>query len=193
MRSPSSTFGLAGACVGFLPYNLASPARIFLGDGGSLPIGFVVAASIMALPIGDELGLEHLLAAVLLAGLPVLDTTLVSVSRRRAGISLLTGGRDHLTHRLAVRLGSARTVALALGAAQACLGAVAIGVVQLGHGSVAVAWTIWFLVATAAIVLWRQARGRRSGSQPALRPALVHERGRRLSGARSARAWSRRW
>ena len=147
------TFGLAGACLGFLPYNLASPARIFLGDGGSLPIGFIVAASIMALPIGDELGFEHLLAAVLLAGLPVLDTTLVSISRRRAGISLLTGGRDHLTHRLAVRLGSPRTVALALGAAQACLGAIAIGVVQLGHGSVAVAWTIWFLVATAAIVL----------------------------------------
>ena len=146
-------FGLAGACLGFLPYNLASPARIFLGDGGSLPIGFVVAASIMVLPIGDELGLEHLLIAVLLAGLPVLDTTLVSVSRRRAGISLLTGGRDHLTHRLAARLGSARTVALALGAAQACLGVVAVGVVQLGHGSVVMAWSIWFVVATAAIVL----------------------------------------
>ncbi len=146
-------FGLAGACVGFLPYNLASPARIFLGDGGSLPIGFVVAASIMALPIGDELGLEHLLVAVLLAGLPVLDTALVSVSRRRAGISLLTGGRDHLTHRLAIRLGTPRTVALALGATQACLGAVAVGVVQLGHGSVVMAWSIWFVVATAAIVL----------------------------------------
>ena len=93
-------FGLAGACLGFLPYNLASPARIFLGDGGSLPIGFVVAASIMALPLGAELGLEHLLVGVLLAGLPVLDTALVSVSRRRAGLSLLQGGRDHLTHRL---------------------------------------------------------------------------------------------
>ena len=57
-------FGLAGACLGFLPYNLASPARIFLGDGGSLPIGFVVAASLMALPDGDELGFEHVLAAV---------------------------------------------------------------------------------------------------------------------------------
>ena len=83
-------FGLAGACLGFLPYNLASPARIFLGDGGSLPIGFVVAAALMALPMAPELGLEHVLVAVLLAGVPVLDTTLVTVSRRRAGISLLT-------------------------------------------------------------------------------------------------------
>ena len=34
--------GLAGACLGFLPYNMAGPARIFLGDGGSMPIGFVL-------------------------------------------------------------------------------------------------------------------------------------------------------
>ncbi len=45
--------GMSGACFGFLPYNLAGPARIFLGDGGSLPIGFVAAATIMALPEGD--------------------------------------------------------------------------------------------------------------------------------------------
>ena len=63
-------FGLAGACLGFLPYNLASPARIFLGDGGSLPIGFVVAAALMALPLAPELELEHVLVAVLLAGVP---------------------------------------------------------------------------------------------------------------------------
>src|SRR5215210_7185428 len=38
---------LCGACMGFLPHNLASPARIFLGDGGSMPIGFAVAALVM--------------------------------------------------------------------------------------------------------------------------------------------------
>jgi UDP-GlcNAc:undecaprenyl-phosphate/decaprenyl-phosphate GlcNAc-1-phosphate transferase len=144
---------LAGACVGFLPYNLSSPARIFLGDGGSLPIGFVVAASIMALPFGVELGFEHLLVGILLAGLPVLDTALVSVSRRRAGRSLFQGGRDHLTHRLVTRLGTARTVALTLGTIQASLGAVAIGVVELGRGSAVLAWSIWFVVAVAAIAL----------------------------------------
>jgi UDP-N-acetylmuramyl pentapeptide phosphotransferase/UDP-N-acetylglucosamine-1-phosphate transferase/tetratricopeptide (TPR) repeat protein len=156
-------FGLAGACLGFLPYNLASPARIFLGDGGSLPIGFVVAASLMAVPTAPELGFEHVLAATLLVGVPVLDTTLVSISRRRAGVSLWTGGRDHLTHRLQTRLGTARTVALSLGAIQAGLGAVAVGVVQLGRGSVLAAWSIWFVVVAAAIVLletrsWAPAR-----------------------------------
>lgn len=145
--------GMSGACVGFLPYNLAGPARIFLGDGGSLPIGFLVAATIMALPGGGAVGLPVILAAVILAGLPVVDTALVVVSRRRAGVPLLAGGRDHMTHRLATRLGSSRTVALTLGTIQALLGAVAIGVVQLGAGSIVSAWAIWFVVAATAVVL----------------------------------------
>ena len=41
-------FSLSGACAGFLPFNLAQPARVFLGDGGSMPIGFVVAAVVMS-------------------------------------------------------------------------------------------------------------------------------------------------
>jgi UDP-GlcNAc:undecaprenyl-phosphate/decaprenyl-phosphate GlcNAc-1-phosphate transferase len=176
-------FGLAGACLGFLPYNLSSPARIFLGDGGSLPIGFVVAAALMALPMAPSLGLEHVLVAILLAGVPVVDTTLVSISRRRAGISILTGGRDHLTHRLRTRLGTARTVALTLGVVQASLGAVAIGVVQLGRGSVLAAWSIWFVVAAAAIMLletssWAPTR------EPAVAPEAVRAGPRGVGGDR---------
>ena len=147
------TFGLAGACLGFLPYNLTSPARIFLGDGGSLPIGFVLAAALMALPMAPDLGFEHILVAILLAGVPVLDTALVAISRRRAGLSIMTAGRDHLTHRLQTRLGGARTVALTLGVVQAGMAAIAIGAVQLGRGSIVAAWSIWFVVATAAVVL----------------------------------------
>jgi UDP-GlcNAc:undecaprenyl-phosphate GlcNAc-1-phosphate transferase len=162
---------LAGACVGFLPYNLARPARIFLGDGGSLPIGFVIGASLMALQHGGGTGYEQVLAAVLLVGLPVLDTSLVMISRRRAGVPLLTGARDHLTHRLLPRLGSPRTVAGTLGLVQGCLVAVAVGAVQSGRGSVVAAWSIWFVAAVAAIVLlesrsWAPARehGTRTGA-----------------------------
>jgi len=146
---------MTGACLGFLPYNLAGPARIFLGDGGSLPIGFVVAATIMAAAdgAGSGSGWAVPLAALILAGLPVVDTTLVMISRRRARISLLTGGRDHMTHRLAARLGSARIVAGLLGAIQAVMGAIAVGVVQLGAGSVVSAWAVWFGAVTAAITL----------------------------------------
>src|SRR4051794_33107170 len=144
-------FGLAGACIGFLPYNLARPARIFLGDGGSLPIGFVLAAAIMALPIDGDGGLPPLLAAALLAGLPVLDTALVFISRWRAGVPLLSGGRDHLTHRLLTRLATPRAVAVTLGLIQVLLASVAIAVTQSGEASIVTAWTVWF-VAGAGVV-----------------------------------------
>jgi len=144
--------GLVGACLGFLPYNLARPsARIFLGDGGSMPMGFVVAAAIMALPLGGEAGWHRLLAAVLLAGLPILDTSLVMVSRHRAGISLLQGGTDHLTHRLRRRLSSARAVALVLAGMQALLCLIAFSVTQLGDLSVAFVWAT-LVVGAAAVV-----------------------------------------
>lgn len=115
------SLALAGACAGFLPFNLASPSRIFLGDGGSVPIGFVVAATIMSLPGGRSLGWALIPLAVVLVGLPALDTALVIVSRRRRGAGVFTGGRDHLTHRLRARLGSARRVAMALATGQAFL------------------------------------------------------------------------
>jgi len=121
---------LSGACLGFLPFNLASPARIFLGDGGSMPIGFIVAAAIMAVPGTGQLGWAFVPVAVVLVGLPALDTTLVVVSRLRRGAGVFQGGRDHLTHRLRAKLGSARRVALVLGSAQAALtaaGAVLVG------------------------------------------------------------------
>ncbi len=171
------TFGLAGACLGFLPYNLSSPARIFLGDGGSLPIGFVLAATLMALPMAPDLGLEHVLVAILLAGVPVLDTALVAISRRRAGLSIMTAGRDHLTHRLQPRLGGARTVALTLGVVQAGMAAIAIGAVQLGRGSIVAAWSIWFVVATAAVVLLesRSWAPERESTFPTPRPLAVEQ------------------
>jgi UDP-GlcNAc:undecaprenyl-phosphate/decaprenyl-phosphate GlcNAc-1-phosphate transferase len=117
---------LCGACIGFLRYNLARPARIFLGDGGSMPIGLVVATAVMALPVGHDLGWVGLLVAGLLVGMPVLDTTLVVWSRRRRSIPVLQGARDHLTHRLRARFGTAFAVAMVLAAAQLVLGALAV-------------------------------------------------------------------
>jgi UDP-GlcNAc:undecaprenyl-phosphate GlcNAc-1-phosphate transferase len=113
-------FALAAASAAFLCFNLARPARIFLGDGGSMPIGLVVAVVVTAVP-ERSIGLENILALVPLAGLVILDTALVVFSRIRRGAPVLSGARDHLSHRLLVRLGSARTVALALAVTQALL------------------------------------------------------------------------
>ena len=71
----------------------------------------------MALPHGDVGGLRVLAGRPAARGAPGARHALVMISRRRAGLPLLTGGRDHLTHRLASRLGSPRQVALTLGAA----------------------------------------------------------------------------
>jgi UDP-GlcNAc:undecaprenyl-phosphate GlcNAc-1-phosphate transferase len=117
---------LCGACVGFLPYNLASPARIFLGDGGSMPLGFIVAALVATVARSAEPSTLGLLVGFLLVGIPALDTCLVIVSRRRRGVSVLTGGQDHLTHRTRRRVRTARRVVLVLGSAQALVSALVI-------------------------------------------------------------------
>jgi UDP-GlcNAc:undecaprenyl-phosphate GlcNAc-1-phosphate transferase len=114
-------FAVAGSCAGFLPHNLAGPARIFMGDGGSLPLGFLVASVVMEAAAANSPGLSAVVVAGLLVGLVVLDTTLVVFSRLRGGRGVLVGGRDHLTHRLAKRLGSPRRVAVAFATTQVLL------------------------------------------------------------------------
>lgn len=164
---------LCGACIGFLRFNLARPARIFLGDGGSMPIGFLVAALTMALPLGGGLGAQHLLAAALVAGMAVLDTTLVVVSRRRAGVSFLQGGQDHLTYRLRSRLRTPRRVAATLGLAQCGLGGAALVVSGLGAGATAVAWALALVAAASAVALLET-----PAWSPVLRSGAEHRGGR---------------
>jgi UDP-GlcNAc:undecaprenyl-phosphate GlcNAc-1-phosphate transferase len=144
-------FATAGACVGFLPRNLANPARIFMGDGGSLPLGMLVAAVAMASVTREYLGANGVVVAALLVGLVIFDTTLVTISRSRAGRSVLAGGRDHTTHRLGKLLGSPRNVALTLGLTQFFLCAVTITVAQAGGG--------WILLAGGLCVGFAVALG----------------------------------
>src|SRR3954453_8125851 len=138
-------FALAGAASAFLPRNLETPWRIFMGDGGSLLIGLLVATLMMGVVAPGYLGPSGVIVAALLVGLVILDTTLVVVSRSRGGRPVLSGGRDHITHRLAHRLGPPRNVALALAGAQVAICAVTIGVVEAGIG--------WVLLAGGAGVV----------------------------------------
>ena len=140
------TFALAGACAGFLSFNLARPAKVFLGDGGSMPIGFLVAAGLTAIPATDGFGTAAVFAVVPVVGLVVFDTTLVVFSRLRRGAGLFMGGRDHLTHRLLDILGSPQRVALVLAGAQAAL--CAVGILLYDSTIVTV-----FGVATAYVVI----------------------------------------
>jgi UDP-GlcNAc:undecaprenyl-phosphate GlcNAc-1-phosphate transferase len=144
---------LCGASLGFLPRNLAVPSRIFLGDGGSMPLGFAVAVLVTAAAGTSAVAWRSLLVALLLVGIPVLDTTLVIVSRRRRGVSVLTGGRDHLTHRARKLLASARSVALLLGLIQAGLSVVAVLASRGEAALVVISASIYLLTAGVAIVL----------------------------------------
>jgi UDP-N-acetylmuramyl pentapeptide phosphotransferase/UDP-N-acetylglucosamine-1-phosphate transferase len=143
---------LCGACLGFLPHNLSQPtARIFLGDGGSMPIGFAIAALVMIGASSAAAEWQALVMGLLLVGVPALDTCLVVVSRRRRGISVLTGGRDHLTHRTRSRLRTARASVAALGAGQALLAALALVAVRGGPGLL-VPVVLAYLVAMAVLI-----------------------------------------
>lgn len=146
---------LAGACFGFLPHNLlAQPARIFLGDGGSLPLGFAVAALAMIGAGSAAPAWQAVALGLLLVGVPALDTALVVVSRRRRGLSVLTGGRDHLTHRARQRLRTAFAVAVALGSGQVVLSLLAVSAARGSTvllGSVAVLYLVGVGVAVALI------------------------------------------
>jgi UDP-GlcNAc:undecaprenyl-phosphate GlcNAc-1-phosphate transferase len=142
---------VSAACVAFLRFNLARPARIFLGDGGSMPIGFLIAAAVMAMPAHSNLGWSGLFLVAPLVGLPILDTALVVISRRRGGRPVLSGGRDHLTHRLRARLGSARLVALCLASAQAVLCLIALPLSEAGTAPVVVLAAAYVVAGAAAI------------------------------------------
>jgi UDP-GlcNAc:undecaprenyl-phosphate GlcNAc-1-phosphate transferase len=145
---------LSGACLGFLPHNLMrSPARIFLGDGGSMPIGFAIAALTMVGVSGAAAEWQSLAMGVMFVGVPALDTALVVFSRTRRGIPVLTGGRDHLTHRTQARLRTARGVAVALGGAQAVTSALALVALEGGSGQIVAAVLVYVLAVGVAIAV----------------------------------------
>ncbi len=96
-----------GACMGFLPHNF-NPATIFLGDAGSLLLGFSMCVLILSL--GDT-GKTHLVAAGLIAFLlPILDTALAIVRRKMDGKPISAADDQHLHHQLKRALGVKRAV-----------------------------------------------------------------------------------
>jgi UDP-GlcNAc:undecaprenyl-phosphate GlcNAc-1-phosphate transferase len=103
-----------GACLGFLVYNFA-PARIYMGDAGSMALGVLLAALTLVLTNQEasNVGLT-VLAPLVALGLPIFDTVLVTVVRRIEGRPVSQGGRDHTSHRLAALGLSERVTVLVL-------------------------------------------------------------------------------
>lgn len=89
---------LAGACLGFLRYNF-HPAAVFLGDSGSLLIGFVLG-SISLLSVSRVAGLTAIIVPLVIAGIPIIDTFSAIVRRGRAHVSIGHADKGHIHHRL---------------------------------------------------------------------------------------------
>jgi UDP-GlcNAc:undecaprenyl-phosphate GlcNAc-1-phosphate transferase len=141
---------LLGATGGFLVYNI-NPASIFMGDSGSLLLGFSFAAVTLSSShegAGRSDILSIVAAPLLVLMIPIFDTTLVTVSRLLSGRSAAQGGRDHSSHRLvAIGLSERRAVAV-LWLFAAIGGAIGVAVDYLNRSWVSLAALI-FLVGMA--------------------------------------------
>ncbi len=118
------SLGFSAALVGFLAHNYP-PARIFMGDSGSLFLGLVLAGLALAPGAGLSRSLAAVLAApVLILAVPILDTVLVTIGRFLEGRPVSQGGRDHTSHRL----------------------------VALGMGEKPTLWLLWSMAFTGGLI-----------------------------------------
>jgi UDP-GlcNAc:undecaprenyl-phosphate GlcNAc-1-phosphate transferase len=95
------SFALAGSTLGFLKHNFPN-ASIFMGDTGSLVIGFVLASTAVLGSWCTRFLTTSLALPIIVLAYPIFDTTLVTVMRLIEGRSIFQGGRDHSSHRLAL-------------------------------------------------------------------------------------------
>ncbi|MBC8590099.1 glycosyltransferase family 4 protein [Wansuia hejianensis] len=89
---------VAGACIGFLPFNF-NPARIFMGDTGSLFLGFMLA-SISIEGVMKSVTAISIVVPIMILGIPIFDTTFAIIRRFLSGKSIMDADKGHLHHRL---------------------------------------------------------------------------------------------
>ena len=147
---------LVGAAAGFLWWNF-SPAKIFMGDGGAMFLGFMLAT------LGLKLRFPHLapstqwMIPVLVLGVPIFDTTLVTISRLRRGlVPFRSPGKDHTAHRLTYMGLSQREAVMVLYAAGGILGVLAILVQYLPPLAAYGLLGLLLVVAAALIVMFER-------------------------------------
>jgi UDP-GlcNAc:undecaprenyl-phosphate/decaprenyl-phosphate GlcNAc-1-phosphate transferase len=148
-----STLGAAtlGASLGFLRWNF-NPAKIFMGDGGAMFLGFLMAAlGLKVRPDGEPFPLNWLVPVLILA-VPIFDTTLVSISRARRGLLPFTSpGKDHTAHRLSNLGMGQRGAVLAMYTSAILCGAIALFIPTLSSGTTYTLLGLLVLAALAAV------------------------------------------
>ena len=133
---------LAGACAGFLPWNFPR-ARIFLGDAGSLLLGYSLGASAVLASAAAPPGWARLGPPLMLA-YPAFDMIFVVVNRLREGRKVYVGGRDHSNHRLASVIRCPTRTVLLTWCSSAALCASGLAVLWLNRPTPALLlWGLW--------------------------------------------------
>ena len=166
------TLGAAtlGAALGFLGWNF-NPAKIFMGDGGAMFLGYLMA--VLSLKLRPEGSASQIgwLVPLLILGVPIFDTTLVSISRSRRGLIPFTSpGKDHTAHRLAnLGLGQ-RGAVLALYALACLFGVLALLVPSLSVGQAFTMVAVVVLCCLVAIYFLEGAPYERQGKIPKSSP-----------------------
>ena len=143
----------AGATIGFLMWN-KSPAKIYMGDAGALFLGIIISVATIRLNPGIVPTWKSLAIPVMLLAVPLLDTCVAVFSRLSRGLSPLTGGKDHLSHRL-VRAGlSRRVAAVGLWSASGVCAVIAVLVYQYPDSLGTLLITAFAAIWLAALVLF---------------------------------------
>jgi UDP-GlcNAc:undecaprenyl-phosphate GlcNAc-1-phosphate transferase len=137
--------------VGFLIYNW-NPAHIFMGDTGSLFLGFLLSAVAIKLRFPSNSNVITWMIPLLVLAVPIFDTSLVFISRLRRGKNpLTTPGKDHISHRLAFLMGSRREAVLVCYLIAGAAGLVAVFLTSATRLEAAVMGATVLLVALVAI------------------------------------------
>jgi len=143
-----------GAAAGFLRWNF-KPAKIFMGDGGAMFLGFLMAT--LALKLRPTMSGNHnaaWLVPVFILGATIFDTTLISISRSRRGfIPFTTPGKDHTAHRLANLFQSQRTAVLVMYSLGAVFGLLALAISHLPARAAYIVAGLAALAVLAAVAL----------------------------------------
>jgi UDP-GlcNAc:undecaprenyl-phosphate GlcNAc-1-phosphate transferase len=173
-----------GAILGFLVYNF-NPASIFMGDAGSLFIGFVMACMTVTVsmdkPVG--LGVGHLLSVIaipiLIVFIPILDTGFVSIMRKLFRRPISQGGRDHLSHRMVAIGFSEKKAVLVLYIFSVASGLIALAINYLSIGPTLVfivlylLFVVFFWIYLASVKVYQEDSILSSNGLGAFTPILV--------------------
>ncbi len=164
------------ACLGFLPFNLHPTRRaaVFMGDSGSQPLGFAIAAlGLLSSWTVAGSTMATLLLPILVLAVPILDTTLVTIVRLLEGRPVHQGGRDHASHRLVYHGLSERRAVVLLAVISAALGATSLAYTVMGDARITVVGVLITFALLVQFASFLSDVERRPFAAPTEGPALL--------------------